>query len=95
MGLTKSELVKRLLKKISFDDKLKDIIKRGYVTTSHNVHYGNEQKNLDNNEGKNNPGDQSGEKASSMAPTRILPENDQMLQHMIEVARTRWIDEDF
>lgn len=75
VGLTKSELIRRMLKKISCDDKMKNIIKRGYVITSNNVHYENQQKKADGIEKKENPGDQSGADSSSLEPTENIPQN--------------------
>lgn len=73
VDLTKSELVRRMLYKISFDDKNKAIIKRGNVIAFYNAHSVNEPKKADIIEQKNNPGDQSGEDSSSLDPTENIP----------------------
>lgn len=94
VGLTKSELIRRMLKKISFDPKMKDIIKRGYLITSHNVHYEKQGENADEQAKKINPGDQSGEETSSMAPTKIIPGTNYTMKEAIALAKTRWIPEE-
>lgn len=107
VGLTKSELIRRMLKKISCDEKMKDIIKRGYVVTSNNVHYENQQKIADVIEKKENPGDQSGADSSSLEPTKTILQNNytqierdyyteeeaKYLKHLEEVAKTNWLEE--
>lgn len=94
VGLSKSELIRRLLKKISYDDKLKHIIKRGYVITSHNVHSGKQGTFADEIEHFKSLGDQPKADSSSLESTRILPQEEEELKRMIEISKIRWIDED-
>lgn len=91
VGLTKSELIRRMLRKLSLDDKMKDIIKRGYVTTSHNVHYANDTKNADEIENFKKPGDQSGPDSSSLEPTSIIPGTNYTLEEAIKISKIKWI----
>lgn len=98
VGLGRSETVRRLIQKAYLDKTTRSIIKSGFKPTLNNAH-------SDNNEKNEKPGDQTGPesptKDSMKSITRsqalamgISPEWSEDIERTIEIAKTRWIDED-
>lgn len=77
VGVNRSELVRRMVKKFSFDEKGKYILRNG-VITSHNVHDVNKENS--GAEPRNAAG------SSSMEPTGNIPQN--IETHNIDLTQT-------
>lgn len=81
VGLNKTELVRRMLYKLSIDEKGQDIIRRGYIT-SHNVHY------VDKENGAAEP--RSDAESSSMDSTENIPQNTETHNSEMTLEDLRW-----
>jgi len=88
MGMSVSDIIRKCFFKLSVDEKMRAIIKRGEFT-SHNVRYDGEKKA--------DAADGNGPDSSSLNPSKEYhkptPEEQAFLDHCVQVAKVQWIED--